>query len=81
MCWRWPRRARPTGTLSYDGIISGDDYTVIDFNILAQGAPFPTATATSEPAVIAVPEPTALLPAITAALLLRRRNGRLRRSA
>jgi hypothetical protein len=47
------------GDFNYDGKVNIDDYTtVIDTNILSQGAPFATAS-TSDFPVTAVPEPAA----------------------
>ena len=60
------------GDFTWDGIISGDDYSAIDFNLVAQGAPFPTGTSAS--AVVAVPEPVSVLPALAAIMRLRRRR-------
>ncbi|MEA2707935.1 MAG: motif, partial [Phycisphaerales bacterium] len=45
---------------NYDGIISGDDYSTIDFNYAAQGAPFYTSGSGGVAGVTAVPEPASL---------------------
>jgi signal transduction histidine kinase len=66
------------GDFNYDGVITGDDYSAIDFNILAQGQPFPTGGEPQELAsVTAVPEPAGCLlamVAVAAALSPRRRR-------
>jgi len=46
------------GDFNYDGAITGDDYSAIDFNILAQGAPFSTSGSAGLSGVTPVPEPT-----------------------
>jgi hypothetical protein len=46
------------GDFTYDGVFDGGDYGIIDTNIQAQGAPFPT-DAPALAGVTAVPEPSA----------------------
>jgi hypothetical protein len=46
------------GDFNYDGAVTGDDYSAIDFNILAQGAPFPTGSPIPTGSVVTVPEPS-----------------------
>jgi len=67
------------GDFNYDGFISADDYSAIDFNLVAQGAAFPTnaaATAEGIGAVVVVPEPSAgaAIGVILGAALRRRRR-------
>ena len=68
------------GDFNWDGIISGDDYSAIDFNLVAQGPPIPVnAAVVASNEVSAVPEPG--LPAVVwvivaAASARRRRRGR-----
>jgi hypothetical protein len=64
------------GDFNWDGFISGDDYSAIDFNLVAQGAAFPTGGAAGA-AVNAVPEPATLAaPLLAAAAALARRRRR-----
>ena len=53
------------GDFNYDGFISADDYTAIDFNLVAQGTPFPVSSSLS--GVAAVPEPGLGLAVLVAA--------------
>jgi hypothetical protein len=55
------------GDFNYDGSINADDYSLIDFNLTAQGGPMPAAIA-------AVPEPLHLTFVVPALLLFRRRR-------
>ncbi|MEA2736501.1 MAG: hypothetical protein QOE14_2952, partial [Humisphaera sp.] len=54
----------------------GDDYSTIDFNYAAQGAPFPTSAAAAS--VTAVPEPILAPLIVLLAPLARRRRRRQR---
>jgi hypothetical protein len=73
------------GDFNYDGVIDGGDYGVIDNNIQAQGAAFPTAGASASEltaSVSPVPEPSASGFAIlTAAATSLRRHRRRRNSS
>jgi hypothetical protein len=64
------------GDFNYDGVLSGDDYTVIDFNVVAQGTPFPTSPVFA--GVTTVPEPrggVAVVGALVALFKRRQRGG------
>jgi hypothetical protein len=68
------------GDFNYDGKINVDDYGIIDFNVGIQGAPFSTASAQSNPAFAAVPEPACVsVLCLGAAPLIGRRRRRRRR--
>ena len=64
------------GDANLDGVIDGGDYGIIDNNIQAQGAPFPTGAPAGLGSVTAVPEPTAAcgVALLTTALVARRRR-------
>jgi hypothetical protein len=69
------------GDFNYDGKVTVDDYGIIDFNVGIQGAPFPTSASplagfADQSGLSAVPEPSAILLATPAALLLARRKRR-----
>ena len=51
-----------------------DDYSIIDFNILAQGAPFPTSEPAAAAGVTAVPEPAAAMLVLALTPMPRRRR-------
>ena len=64
------------GDFNYDGVISGDDYSVIDFNMVAHGAPRPAGGAASTVSGTGVPEAAGCAVALSLAgyPLVRRRR-------